>query len=117
MKTAVTHAVDVTSAEGAARFVQVASDFAGIVQLCQQMADVEARAKAAAVDATKRERYARVRTVAIAWVEWFVQRGVSEQTVAGWKAIWQTLGLTVETLAQGLADALQQFGVLEATCR
>jgi chromosome segregation ATPase len=52
--------------------------------------------------------------VAVDWAEWFVRRGITDKAVAGWQAVGQALGLTAENLAQGLADALQQFGSLEA---
>lgn len=114
---AVAQAESVPPAEAAARFIQAATDYAELARFRQQVDEAEKRAKEAVADAAERERNARVRAVAIAWAAWFVQRGVTENTVAAWEAVGQALGLTAENLAQGLNGALQQFGSLEAACR
>ena len=112
--TQVAQTAGITPAEAVARFLEAATDFEGIATFERQAADAEARAKNAEAGAHERERNAKVREVAVAWAEWFVRRRITEKTVAAWQAVGQALGLTAEDLAEGLADALERFGALEA---
>ncbi len=102
------------AAEVVAAFLDAAADWRHLAELRTQVAAAEDRAQQAEAACRRREREAKVRTVAVDWALWLVRQKISAETVGAWQAAADRLGLGAEALATGLARALEEHGSMEA---
>jgi len=104
-------------AEAMDQCLEAAGKVTDILSLDQECAWAEKEKAAAEAEAKKAVALSKLTADAIEAGKWFVGQRVSSKTVLAWRDIAQQVGLPVEKLPQGLADALKQFGTLEAACR
>jgi hypothetical protein len=107
----------VSPAEAASRFLQAAEDYGRLIALQAQTEKAQQQAQAA--EAAARERIARskVQTQAVEGAEWFVKQQIPFSTVLAVRTVGMRLKLPPEKLAEGLAEALGEYGSLEAVLR
>ncbi len=96
-------------------FLDAAADWRRLAELRAQVAAAEKGAQQAEAACRRREREAKVRSVAVDWAVWLVRRKVTPETVGAWQSVAAKLGLTDDGLATGLARALEEHGTLEAS--
>ncbi len=102
------------TAEVVPTFLDAAADWRRLAELRAQVAAAEKAAQEAEADCRRQQREAKVRSAAVEWAVWFVRRRISAETVGAWQSVAVKLGLDAETLATGLARALEAHGSLEA---
>ncbi|MDA8337003.1 MAG: hypothetical protein M0Z41_18805 [Peptococcaceae bacterium] len=104
-------------AEAVDRFLDAASRVTDILTLEQERARAEKEKAAAEAEAKKAVALSKLTTDVIEAGKWLVSQHLSAKMIFAWRDIAQQLGLPVEKLSQGLADALKQYGTLDAACR
>lgn len=102
------------TAEVVPAFLDAAADRRRLGELRGQGAVAENAAQEAAADCRRREREAKVRSAAVDWAVWLVRRKITAETLSAWQVVAAKLGIDAETLATGLARALEAHGSLEA---
>ena len=102
-------------AEVVAAFLDAAADWRTLAELRSQVAEAKKAAQDAERQARRQQAEAKLSDRAVKAGRWLVQNKVTVPTVESWRAAAETAGLTAETLATGLAHALEQHGTLDAT--
>lgn len=103
--------------EAVDRFLEAAGHFSDIRSLEQERARAERDKTVAEAEAKKAIAQNKLTTEAVKAAKWLASRRLSSETVLAWRAIADQLGLPTEGFPQGMADALKQYGTLEAACR
>ncbi len=75
---------------------------------------MERRARETEAACRRKERQAKVRSIAMDWSVWLARRTITAETAGAWQAIAAKLGLPDAALADGLARALEEHGSMEA---
>ena len=102
-------------AEVVAAFLEAAGNWRRLAELRGQVADAEKAGKEADRQARRQQAEAKLSDRAVKAGGWLIQNKVTVPTVEAWQTAATKAGLTAETLATGLARALEQHGTLEAT--
>ena len=102
-------------AEVVAAFLEAAGNWRALAELRAQVADAEKAGKEADRQARRQQAEAKLSDRAVRAGGWLIQNKVTVPTVEAWQTAATKAGLTAETLATGLARALEQHGTLEAT--
>jgi hypothetical protein len=104
-------------AEAVDRFLEAAGGVTDILSLEQERTRADKEKAAAEAEAKKAMALSKLTTDVIEAGKWLVNQRLSAKIVLVWRDIAQQLGLPVEKLSQGMADALRKYGTLEAACR
>ncbi len=96
-------------------FLEAAGNWRTLAELHAQVAEAEKAAKEANRQARRTQAEAKLSDRAVKASRWLVRNKVTVPTVEAWRAAAEKVGITEETLATGLAHALEQHGTLDAT--
>ena len=101
------------AAEVVTAFLEAAADWRALAELRLRVAEAEKAAQAAERQARRQQDEAKLSDRAVQAGRWLIRNKVTVPTVEAWRAAAEKAGLTAETLATGLARALEQHGTLE----
>jgi hypothetical protein len=96
--------------EAVGRFLEAAGRLTDILSLEQERARVEKEKTAAEAEAKKAIALSKLTTETVEAAKWLVSQRISLKTVQTWRAVASQLEIPAEGLAQGLADALKEYG-------
>ncbi len=104
-----------SAADVVAAFLDAAADWRTLAELRGQVAEAKEAIQDAERQARRQQAEAKLSDRAVKAGRWLVKNKVTVPTVEAWRAAATRAGLTAETLATGLARALEEHGTLEAT--